>query len=246
MSSFTKTIAILDLFDGEKTNYTIEEIIDVTNLTAPTAYRYVRDLCEVGLLARFTGGEYTIGPRAIQLDYIIRQSDVIITKGIPVMQEIVQLLGSDVLYGSLYNNAIILSHEEQPFEQLPNRSIARGKKLHPFVGSTAKAIVSHLPKARVKQIYTHYENDPKVQQLGHDFEAVWRTLLRLRKQGFVKSIGEIDDDKISISMPIFYENQVRSAVTFGIQKERYELFEEAKLIELLQRTATKLTDFLEA
>lgn len=244
MSSFKKTIAVLEVFNSEETKLTIEEIIEKLDLTAPTAYRYVRDLCDVGLLARFKGGYYTIGPKAIELDFLIRQSDVIINSGIPYMQELVKLTASDVLYGSLYNDSIILSHEEQPTELLPNRTIERGKKLHPIKGSTAKAILCNLPKEKARHFYNLHEEDAKVFDYAQNFESFWRYLLQLKKKGYVKSMGEIDKDKVSLSVPIFYENEIRGALTLGLQKERYELFDESKLVDLLRSTANTLMQMM--
>ncbi|MBL0418725.1 helix-turn-helix domain-containing protein [Ramlibacter sp. AW1] len=55
-SSLSKMLEILDLFDEEHPTRTAEEISAILQLSASTAYRYIRELCAAGLLGRLTGG----------------------------------------------------------------------------------------------------------------------------------------------------------------------------------------------
>ena len=80
-------LSVLDLFTSEQPVWTAEEMIAKLGYSRPTGYRYVRELCAAGLLAR-NASKYFLGPRVIELDYQIRQADPLTTSGQEVMKEL--------------------------------------------------------------------------------------------------------------------------------------------------------------
>ena len=74
MSSLTRMLSVLDLFSRDHMALTAEQIAEELKLTRTTSYRYIGELMQAGLLVS-TMGVYTLGPRIIQLDYRIRESD---------------------------------------------------------------------------------------------------------------------------------------------------------------------------
>jgi DNA-binding IclR family transcriptional regulator len=75
MSSIAKLLSILELFSEARPFLCAEEVAAQLDCSLPTAYRYVRELVESGMLVRFPSGEYGLGPRIIKLDYHLRVSD---------------------------------------------------------------------------------------------------------------------------------------------------------------------------
>src|SRR5580704_16272660 len=77
VSSLSKMLQVLTLFNASEPLLTADEIMQRLDYTRPTTYRYIRELCAAGLLGRFANG-YALGPRVIELDYIIRQADPVL------------------------------------------------------------------------------------------------------------------------------------------------------------------------
>ncbi|TCG02911.1 IclR family transcriptional regulator, partial [Paraburkholderia steynii] len=75
MSSITRLLSILELFSQTGPFVSVEDVAAKLGCSTPTAYRYVRELVDTGLLVRFTAGDYGLGPRIIKLDYHLRMSD---------------------------------------------------------------------------------------------------------------------------------------------------------------------------
>ena len=66
-----------------------EDIAQALDVSMPTAYRYLKTLSDAGLLRRGSDARYTLGPRVVVLDHLIRQADPVLQCGIPIMKELV-------------------------------------------------------------------------------------------------------------------------------------------------------------
>ena len=77
MSSQKKMLAVLDVFTPAHPLLTAEDVMSRLGYSRGTAYRYIRELCDAGLLTR-VGGCYALGPRIIELDFNIRQWDPVL------------------------------------------------------------------------------------------------------------------------------------------------------------------------
>mgnify|MGYP001317564532 CR=1 FL=1 len=238
MSSFKKMISILDLFSKDRTVWTTDEINDALDLTKPTTYRYIRELTEVGLLARMTGGSYILGPKIIELDYKIRWSDPLIAVSVPVMKEIQQLSGCDVLLSGMYNDKVLIIHDEQ---RLDDFKLRRGVLLPLFRGAMSKIILAYLQRNQLQNIYEKYTEEIAGNGLGESWEKFRLYLSGLRKQGYSISHEELVPNMTAISAPIFQYGQVRCSISVGLPTNRFHLFKEERLVELVVGTAERIT-----
>ena len=112
MTSLNRMLGLLDLFTEREPVWKVEALVERSALSRATVYRYVRELCDAGLLARVTASDYALGPRIIELDRQIRLSDPLFTAGQPVVAELVAETGEIGLLASLYGDRIICVHVE--------------------------------------------------------------------------------------------------------------------------------------
>ena len=75
MSSLERLLSVLDLYSEEEPIWTLEGITSVTGYARSTAYRYVKELCDSGLLISVGKGAHVLGPRFIEFDRLIRNTD---------------------------------------------------------------------------------------------------------------------------------------------------------------------------
>ena len=78
MTSLERMIGILDLFEGQKIEWTIEDLSAHLGLTRSTLYRYLKVLTDAGLLTSLPDIGYMLGPRIAELDFHMRQFDPLI------------------------------------------------------------------------------------------------------------------------------------------------------------------------
>ncbi|WP_424236908.1 IclR family transcriptional regulator [Bhargavaea ginsengi] len=242
MSSIKKVLQILDLFTADKPIWTAEEVIQFFGLSQPTGYRYLRELTHAGLLVS-DNGQYSIGPKIIKLDCHIRQTDPVISAGIPVMKHLCSLTQCEVLLSNIYNDEVLIAHIETP-EGHPSNVIYERGQPHPlFYGSTSKAMIAFLPRAHIARLYESYADDIREADMGNTFEEFKSNLAAIRKQGYYLSHGELDDGVTGIAAPVFKNNTLKGSLSLVYKTSMHEIYNAEKLIELTIRAAQDISEF---
>lgn len=220
MASFGKMLAILDLFAIDTPVLSAEEIASRLAYSRPQSYRYIRELCDAGFLMRFKGG-YALGPRCIQLDYMIRQSDPLLKAGVPVMHEASIQNGCDVLLASMYQDRIVAVHHERGPDPM-TVSFGRGRLMPLFRGAGSKAILAALSSSRQKQLYEQHADDAAQSSLGTSWDEVQGGLRAIRRAGHAISVGELDPANVGIAVPLLLEGMAApSSIVLVLSTTRY-------------------------
>lgn len=237
MTSLARTLALLDLFSAEAMIWTAEAMAEELGYSRPTTYRYIRELVATGLLARFGDGTYSLGPRIVELDLIIRQADPLLTAGMPVLQDLVARTGYDVNLIGLYGGRIVTIHQERGSERLP-LSFGRGRPMPPFRGAGSKIIVAYLPRAHQKRLYEVNREEAGRHGLGASWDEFRTALARLRYEGSAVSQGELDPGFAGIAVPVFSPDQrILGAIVAALTQQRFALIQHERLTDLLKRGA---------
>jgi DNA-binding IclR family transcriptional regulator len=194
MSSFSRILAILDLFTEARPIWHSDDIMAALNYSRPTAYRYIKDLAASGYLQRVAAARYALGPRLIELDYLVRNSDPVLIAAMPVMDDLARQAGLDAVQS---DNALSLTY-------------GRGRRRPLFQGASPKMILAHLSRADAVKLYKSHA--PEIAQLGlggawpefRDQLSIWR------KAGVYVSLGEVEPGACAIAAPIL--NPIREVV----------------------------------
>ena len=237
-SSRSKMLSILDLFDRASPVWTAEAMCDQLGCSASTGYRYISELCAAGLLTRISGG-YVLGPRIVQLELLMREIDPISRIGRPLIQELVKQTGCDVLLANMYGDQIVNVLHERGVEHLP-LSYDRGRPHPLFRGAMSKSILAFVPRSRAQRVYNAHSALAAASGMGGSWREFWKTLSKIRKQGYAESHGELDPDVIGIGAPVFNGDEVIGSVSIGCSRARLALLNKERLIELLLSTVREL------
>lgn len=241
MNTLSKTLAILDLFTAERMVWTAEEMAEELGYTRPTAYRYIRELVAAGFIVRFGDGSYSLGPRSVELDFLIRQADPFLVAGVPVIRDLSQQTGTDINLYELYGDRIVTVHQQSGVGALP-LSFGRGRPLPLLRGAGSKVIVAHLPRGRLKRIFEQHEEDARTYLGAADFNAFRASLNAIRKAGYAISDGELDRGFKGIAVPVFTaDERVLGCIAVALTPQRFELTRIDSLVELLKLGAARIT-----
>lgn len=240
MSSFKKMLSILDLFSIKRPTLTLDDIVSELNITVPTCYRYLKELCDVGLLAKIDGGEYIVGPKIIKLDHFIRSTTPTIVIATPIMKELSEYTGCTVLLSHIYNDEVINVHVESNYDE-PLLTYNRGVPHPLFRGATSKIIIANLPKARLQKLYEDYKTHIKNEKLGDTFHIFYHNLLKIKKAGYCISKGELDSQITGIAAPVFHKNLVNGSITLVYPSTRENVYNKDHLIELICNAAESIS-----
>lgn len=244
MTSLNKMLSILDLFSEEKPIWTTEEMANELNFSVPTGYRYVRELSNSGLLARVKGGSYTIGSNIIKLDRLVRITDPIISIGTPIMKNLVEITGCEILLSNIYNEEILIIQTETPNDKTPYYPNSRGKSLPLFQSSTSKVVVANMPKHQIQRLIENYSMKILESNQGQSMEEFKANLSLIRQQGYCISHEEIESGISAISCPVFDNNQIKGSLSILIPTSRFSFFNKDKMIEIVQNSANRISSLI--
>ncbi len=203
-SVLNRLTAILDLYSETRHAYTVEEIAQTLEVSLATAYRYVAELTQAGLLAKSLG-RYTLGPKVIELEYLVRYYDPVLKLGEDLLHGLANMTGCHVLFCQMYQERVVnIFHA--PGRQTLNMAFtlfAKGRPLPLFRGSPSRGILPFIDRRRLQRLYQQHAHEPDVQALGMDWAAFQQWARGIRKRGWYVSHGELDTEAAGISAPVF-------------------------------------------
>jgi DNA-binding IclR family transcriptional regulator len=239
MSSLTKMLAILDLFSLERSTWSSDDLLERSGHSRPTGYRYIKELCDAGLLRRSEGG-YSLGARVIELDYYIRQCDPLLNTCRPAMNRLARETGCDVLLASMYGSRILAIHQE-PGSQTGPIAFGRGRPMPLFRGGGSKVILASLSSAKHKKLYEQHGSEIAKAGLGKTWAEFRARMLEIQRQGYVISMGELDPDAAGIAVSVSSGQLLdASALIVVTTKTRFNLIDKPLLIDFLKNAAQQI------
>ncbi|MDR5816324.1 IclR family transcriptional regulator [Caballeronia sp. LZ033] len=242
MSSITRLLSILELFSEARPFLSAEDVGAELDCSIPTAYRYVRELVDAGLLVRFAGGDYGLGPRIIKLDYHLRMSDPLLAAGQPVMHELSEHTGFDIVMSRWYGNELVDTHRETHDASLDLR-YGRGRPRPLFLGAASKAILSTFPKAKLAALFEHYAEDIAQSGLGDSLDAFRGALLKIRRAGFYLSRDELETGVSAVGSPLFTDDsgEAVAALAVIVPTQRLEFVKLERIVESVKEAAARIS-----
>ena len=112
-SSLNRMLGLLDLFTVHAPVWRSDNISRRLGYTRPTVYRYLKYLCDAGLLMGIGGSAFCLGPRIVQLEQQIQLTDPVLAAGRLILPK--TLVSSSwhlLLLCSFCQNSVLCIHQE--------------------------------------------------------------------------------------------------------------------------------------
>ncbi|MBZ6078719.1 IclR family transcriptional regulator [Microvirga puerhi] len=231
---------ILNLFSEDSPTITLADVEAVLNVSQATAYRYLHDLHEIGLLSR-TSGRYAPGPTTMELEYIVSNFDPILLAAKEPMKELSETLGLHVLLCRMYKDRLVNVYYSRP-EHSREMPLRPGRRLPLFRGAQARVVLAELDRRKQRRIFERAKANPDRDKIGTDWASFSATLQKNRRDGYYMSCGEIDEGLVGIAAPVFDENaEIMGAISLSYPVQEPPPASEERLIELAKQTANEIT-----
>jgi DNA-binding IclR family transcriptional regulator len=242
--SIGKALAILDLFDTERYEWTADDLCAQAKGSRPTVYRYIRELVDVGLLRRIPGGRYALGPKVIRLDKVIRRTDPLLRSAVPTMHELTVRTACTCVLTALFGREIMDMHSEHGDDSLP-RGYGRGQPVEMFRGSAAKIILSQQPVRWQKRLYATHAGEIARVGMASDWVAFAALLAQIRKDGYYISRGEVTPSVATLAVPIDIPSAGYSAaLSIVTSPGRFDILNHELIIAIMRDAVKTITDGL--
>lgn len=245
MTGLSRMLGILDLFGAESPVLSADDIIAKREYSRPTGYRYVRELVSAGLLVRADRG-YALGPRIIELDWLIRQHDPVLTRSREAVRTLAERTACTVTQMGLYGDRIVTVHLEQGPEPLAI-GFDRGRPMPLFRGAPSRAILAFMQRARVARLFERHGAELSPRQRERGFEAFHDELQAIRRAGYAISVSELDAGKVGIAAPVFRRDRaVAGSLCLVMTQARYETANADVLVRRLLDATSAISAVLRA
>jgi DNA-binding IclR family transcriptional regulator len=222
MSRSSRLLSVLQLFDNGRPVWTVEEISRALRTSASTAYRYVRDLVQAGLLDPVTGAGYALGPAFIRYDRLLRQNDPLIQVADPVMAGLLDRTSQSatVILCRRFRDCVMCVHERHGSKPHAPTSYQRGVAMPMFLGATSKVILAHLPDRTLKATYLDNEATIRKVLKTRDWQGFKEQLKEIRRAGFALTDSEVAEGRIGLAAPIARNDQVVASISLVVSTNR--------------------------
>lgn len=245
-TSLARMLGVLDLFTEQRLFWSAEEIVQALDVSMPTAYRYLKTLGDAGLLRRGSDARYTLGPRVVVLDHLIRQADPVLQCGVPILKELVLQTGLDGVISSLYGDQLLDTHREHGASPAV-LSYGRGRPRPLFRGAAPKVILAGLPNAQLHRFFDANPDPIAESGLPTDWALFRRHYSQIRKQGFYVSHGELEPNLAAIAVPLHNpDGSVVAAMSLVTTLQRMTMIDLTRLTPLIQRAGHEISACLKS
>ena len=241
VTSLNKMLNVLNMFGPDSMILNVDDIAGQLSLSRATAYRYIRELCEAGLLTRFDKN-YTLGPKIIELDWIMRQYNPVIAYGHEIMAQLSKSTGLSVYMSMFCDGHIINTHIESDNKEY-TLAFGRGRTLPIFKGAQSKVLVAHQKAFRLKKIYEEYITQ------NEEYDLTWDQFntetKKIRRNGFCVTHNELNNLSLTgVAAPIFNQenNDIVGSVAFLGTASEFEPTSLVVLVERLKQATTAIKD----
>jgi len=247
-SVISRVVAILSAFSERTSLLTIEEISKMLDISAASAYRYVSDLTQAGLLSR-TSGSYRLGPKIIELEYLFQSYDPILQAGRDLMTGLAGFTGCNVLLCNVYDQTIV--NVLQVNGKHPIKiAYSKGKPMPLFRGAQAHIILAYMDNRKLKRLYEASIKDPATAAdalaIGSDWRAFSKQIRHIRTQGYYVSHEQLEADIVGIAAPVFGEKQeILGSLVLILNEKNPPTMGEETLIELVVKGASEISKRVE-
>lgn len=199
-SSLRRLMSVLDVFSEARPAWTTDEMVEELGYAKPTLYRYLRILADSGLVASGPHGVFTLGPRVVELDFLMRLSDQLVVEGRGEVERLASDYPCTAFIARWYRDRMLCVYSEAR-EDAPLSSYPRGRAMPMDRGALARAIIAHLPRRKIQELLERYAPE------GADPESYLKeqtSLLRaVRRRGYAMAFGEVTPGVTALASPIF-------------------------------------------
>jgi DNA-binding IclR family transcriptional regulator len=249
-SSLGRAFQILDLFTMATPVLQVDEVVQALGYTRSTAYRYVKELCQAGLLTpTVNAGEYALGARIVELERLLELTDPLYRAGKSVLSSLGTDEGSLLLQSLNHNNQVLCIYKHGP-DILEHGGLqvaltrSRGVPFPLFRGAASLVILAALSQHRIRQTWLSDPARIAEAGLGQTWDEFRARMAAIRRRGYAVSRTEgkkplVVGIAVPIHLPAPNEKRVIGSIVQVCAGERTQA-QETAAFERLRPAAERI------
>ncbi|WP_158215229.1 IclR family transcriptional regulator [Candidimonas nitroreducens] len=212
-STLSRALDILGMFSTAVPLVAVEDIMAHMGYTRSTAYRYIKELSDAGLVAPASAGSYSLGPRIVELERLMELTDPLYRAGRKVLEG-QHCENNALLLHNVYDDKVLCIYKVGPdVLQQGNQHMtirrARGIPFSLFQGAASLAMLPYLSAHRIRQTYLRSAAAIQAAGLGASWDEFRRKMAAIRRVGYATSRGQITPFVMGVGVPILLPEDKR-------------------------------------
>ena len=204
--SLAKMLHILELFSETEPVWSTAAIIEALETSRSTGYRYIKTLHDAGLLTAVRNGYYSLGPRIIEMDLQMRQTDPLLLASHGVLEDLVERSDTPLCCVQRIGDSVLCIGECRAPDSPANR-FSRGQRRPLYQGAVSKVILAHLPHHRLKAIYPRQCSEIENAGLGSTWSDFRAALGKIKRDGYLVTMGEFTPGVYGVAAPVLTDQK---------------------------------------
>ncbi|MDH3263258.1 MAG: IclR family transcriptional regulator [Paracoccaceae bacterium] len=241
-----RLLAIFDLFSEERPEWSSQELIQRLGYSRPTLYRYLKLLKGAGFLMALPGGGFAIGPRVVELDYLMRRSDPLVEAARPHLAELAGRFPGTAFLARWYGTKLLCVASETR-DPAPRSSYPRGRPMPLVRGAAAKAILAHLPRRQQQRLVAGHAAAFAATGLGNSEDAALQALRGIRRAGYAHARGEVTPGLVGTAAAILDAGRIPlAALCLSMPEAAHAKLDSDALARAISTAAAAIANALNA
>lgn len=244
VEALAKGLRILSLFSSERPALRVKDLVELTGIPMPTAFRLVATLEEEGYIERTVDGMVRPGTSVLALGFAAVQGLDLVQNSNHPMRELAALVGETVNLGVLYSDQVLFVARVPRRDSLLAAGIRVGSTVPAVFSSIGKVILSGLSDEELNRTISpdsfKGRSGPNVVRT---FEELKVQLEGARKDGYLIQQESAIPGLSSIAAPIRQEgDSVVAAINVAVSSADYSKKQlVSRLLKPLLDTAREIT-----
>ena len=201
-NSLERMLGILAAFDEAHLERTPEELMRRLGYSRPTLYRYLKTLKEAGLIVGVGQAAYTLGPKIVEMDFLLRRADPLVLEGQALLEELAGRHPGTAFLSRWYRDRVLCVTSVSSSDEAVS-SYPRGRPMPVGRGSTSHAILAFLPRRQAIALIDSRLDVYREIGFGADRDAVLARFRAIRRDGYATARGEVTPGVVGTAAPVF-------------------------------------------
>jgi DNA-binding IclR family transcriptional regulator len=245
MTTTARVLQVLRLFKEGRTVLRASDVEQGLGVSCATAYRYLADLEDAGLVERSAAGLYVLGPEVVELDRLVRRHDPLIAAAGDLMEDLAERTGGIVLLARLHSRRVMCVHQVRGPHAPQHVSYERGRAMPLYCGATSKAILAHLPREALRDLVRSDAAALREAGLPDDPEALQQAMAVIRQRKVCATVAEVDPGAQGWAAAIHHGAQLLGSLSVVRARGAPEIAGE-RVADLVLRAALRIQGRLES
>ncbi len=240
MPTTHRILRVLNAFTPERTEISPEWLMAELGASRASIYRDLQQLSRVGLIERVSERGYSLGPKIVELDRQIRQSDPLLRAAADIAEQLAHTTGGTVLICRLHDDKVLCIQDTSGQHAPSAVSYERGKAMPLHRGATSKIILAHLPPKKVAELYAKDHAALQAAGLADSLDDLNALLKAWRSEGSVTTVAEIDPHNVGCAVALLHGKRVLGSLSVVLPASALTPEQQARNLRELHSAARRI------